>query len=203
MEGHLHIAGGERVAIAHKHPGPAERASRFQALFADEEAFRAWYEQALQRVYSFVLVRCGGVVSDAMELTQETFVEATRSRMRYDGRADPVTWICGIARNTIADSYRRKRRDELRRFSPLHDETDEPEVSVPEPGGEVDAREAVFSALRSIPHSQGLVLALHYLDELPMREIARLIGRSESSVESLLSRGRESFRRAYSAAEVA
>jgi DNA-directed RNA polymerase specialized sigma24 family protein len=48
---------------------------------------------------------------------------------------------------------------------------------------------------------QRAVLVLHYLDVLPVSEIAAELERSESSIESLLSRGRESFRRALAAGD--
>jgi DNA-directed RNA polymerase specialized sigma24 family protein len=40
-------------------------------------------------------------------------------------------------------------------------------------------------------------LILRYVDDLPVREVARLLSRNEGAVESLLSRGRERLRREY------
>lgn len=177
-----------------------ERAAGFQALIADEDAFRSWYDRALPRVYSFVLARCGGVGTEALELTQEIFVEAVRSRMGYDGRADPITWMCGIARNKIADRFRRRSREQRRHLALINEQIRE--SALREAAEEVDAREAVLAVLRTIPATQSIVLTLHYLDELPVREIARMLGRSESAVESLLTRGRESFKRIYTESEV-
>jgi RNA polymerase sigma-70 factor (ECF subfamily) len=48
--------------------------------------------------------------------------------------------------------------------------------------------------LRQLADDQRLAVVLHYLDGLSVREIARQLGRSESSVESLLSRGRDHLR---------
>ena len=50
-----------------------------------------------------------------------------------------------------------------------------------------------------MPTYQRVVMVLRYLDQLPVREIASTIGRSEKATESLLSRAREAFRRAYGA----
>ena len=41
------------------------------------------------------------------------------------------------------------------------------------------------------------MLVFHYADDLPVREIARRLGKSESATESLMTRAREAFRRAY------
>jgi RNA polymerase sigma-70 factor (ECF subfamily) len=169
-----------------------ERSNRFKRLFDDQAAFRAWYDQALPVVYGFTVGRCGGDASMASEITQEAFVDAVRERDRFDGVSDPVTWVCAIARNKAVDQFRRLER-ERRRHLRLVRET--PEITQPSDG--LETREVVLNALRTLPRSQQAALVMHYLDGLPMREIARNIGRSESAVESLLTRARESFRRSY------
>jgi RNA polymerase sigma-70 factor, ECF subfamily len=173
-----------------------EATGGFIGLFGDEAAFRSWYDAALPRVYAYLFDRCGGQASLAQELTQETFVHAVRSRQEFEARSDPVTWLCGIARHKLADHYRRQGR-ESRRFLRLvtrHLERDAEDV--PE---ESDRRSFVLQTLRRLPDMQRLVLILHYMDALSSREIAQLLGRSESAVESLLVRGREGFRRLYRA----
>jgi RNA polymerase sigma-70 factor (ECF subfamily) len=65
----------------------------------------------------------------------------------------------------------------------------------------VESREAVERALSGLPAMQRAVLVLHYLDDLPTAEVARVVGRSESAVESLLTRARENFRRRYRSGE--
>src|SRR5262245_32717573 len=91
-------------------------ADEFRAAFADEASFRAWYDAMLPRVYAFIASRCGGPGQLAEELTQQTFVEATRRRGTFDGRSEVTTWMCGIARHKLADHYRRLERDERRRI---------------------------------------------------------------------------------------
>ena len=87
----------------------------FAELVENPARFRLWYDGALPRVYRYLLARCGDQAV-AEELTQEAFVEAIRSRRRFEGRSDPVTWICAIGRNRLADHVRRGRRDENRHW---------------------------------------------------------------------------------------
>jgi RNA polymerase sigma-70 factor (ECF subfamily) len=176
------------------------RVDAFLALVADERAFRAWYDEALSVVYAFVLYRTGGRSAIAMELTQETFVEAVRSAGRFDGRSAPVTWVCGIARHRIADHFRRLVRDK-RRTVPLSTVPAEAEKDPRDWARSADTREDVLRALRRLPAPQASVLALHYLDGLSVPEIARSLGRSQKAIESLVNRARESFRRAYAGPE--
>jgi RNA polymerase sigma-70 factor (ECF subfamily) len=55
----------------------------------------------------------------------------------------------------------------------------------------------IDDTLAAIPALQRAVLVLHYMDRLSVREVARLIGKSEAATASLLARGREAFRQAY------
>ena len=87
----------------------------FAALCADERAFDAWYAAALPVVYGYVHGRTGGDAHLAEDVTAEAFFEAVRARNSFAGRADPVTWICSIARNRLIDHYRASARDDTPR----------------------------------------------------------------------------------------
>ena len=174
---------------------PMAIASRgdFAAVVRDEARFRDWYDATLPRVYRYLAARCAGDDALAEELTQQTFVEAIRQRERFDGRSDIVTWMCAIGRNKLVDHYRRHGRD-VRRHERLI--ADHPQ-STDAPWRAAEAREAVEAAMAQLPSDQRIALLFRYLDGLSVREVARAIGRSEKATESLLARGRESFRRAF------
>ena len=58
-------------------------------------------------------------------------------------------------------------------------------------------RERTARALTAMPEAQRQALVLRYLDRLAVPEIAVALGRSPHAVESLLARGRISFKRRY------
>ena len=173
----------------------AQPLDAWHAALADEAAFERWYRSVVPRVYAFLFTRCGQDVELAEELTQRTFVAAIEQRWRFDGRADPVTWLCGIARHKLADHFRAREREERRRMRM--------EVRELALGGEadpvdaIDEREAVARAFRSLPAAQQAVLAFVVFDGLAIAEAGRLLGRSAGATQSLLHRARETFRRAY------
>lgn len=158
------------------------------ALLRDEVAFRAWYDETLPRVFGYLLLRTGRDYQVAEDLAQETFAEFVRSRHRYDGRAELVAWIIGIARHRLVDHYRRAERRQRSLIRLLA----EPER--PQPLFE-SANDPILEALEGLPPAQRAAVVLRYVDDLPVREVARLLHRSESATESLLSRARESLRR--------
>ena len=169
------------------------RSESFRSLLDDRDAFRAWYDAALPIVYGLVLARCGGDATIATDIAQEAFLAAVRDRDHFDGESDAVTWVCGIARHKLADHFRRVARDQRRHLRLVR----EPRPRAPDAMDVVDARSSVLKALRALPEMQRVVLAMHYLDDLSVRDIASTLGRRESSVESLLTRGRDGFRRVY------
>jgi RNA polymerase sigma-70 factor, ECF subfamily len=167
----------------------------FASVFADEASFRAWYDRMLPRIYAFIASRCGGPGALAEELTQQTFVEATRRRGTFDGRSDVGTWMCAIARHKLADHYRALEREERRRLRLAVREVTP--ASSPDAWAATDERDAIERALRTLPASQRAALVFRHLDGRSVREIGVLLHRSDSAVESLLARAREGFRAAY------
>ncbi|HET8778118.1 MAG TPA: sigma-70 family RNA polymerase sigma factor [Candidatus Limnocylindria bacterium] len=174
-------------------PMAIEYAPRLASIVGDEGRFRAWYDAVMPRVYRYLAARCGGDDALAEELTQQTFVEAIRSRDRFDGRSDVVSWLCAIGRHKLVDHYRRIQRDDRRQDRLI----DHQRLGADTPWRAVEARDAVNGALAQLPPDQRLALLFRHLDGMPVREVAAAIGRSEKATESLLARARESFRRAY------
>ena len=171
-----------------------DRKHRLAETFGDAVAFRAWYDDAVQRVYGYLYGRCGGDIEVAEEITQQTFLQAVRHWQDFDGRSDPVTWLCSIARNRLTDHYRdqdRQRRRHLRLV------VREIESATPAPDRAVGDRDAMVRALRQLPDIERTALVLRYVDDLSVREVAALLGRSVDGTDALLRRAKERFRTVY------
>jgi RNA polymerase sigma-70 factor (ECF subfamily) len=166
-----------------------------QSALASDRAFEAWYGRTLPRIYAYLFSRCGRDAALAEELSQQTFFAAIDQRSRYDGRSDVVTWLCGIARHKLADHFRAVERVERRqmRLQVRQLELDQMGPAAPGP----DDRSAIADALRSLPAAQRAVLAFVVLDDMPVKEAARLMGKSVPATHSLLHRARANFSRVY------
>jgi len=153
-----------------------------------DDAFREWYEATLPRVYGYLYSRCGRNAELAEELTQQTFIEAVRSGVhKADSRS--VNWVIGIARHRLVDHFRALERRE-RTFLRLVQMRPPQAIAIEQE----DIDERVAAALDRLPAAQRAALILRYVDDLAVRDVARLTGRTEASVESLLSRGRATLR---------
>jgi len=176
------------VGVAH----PAT--NELREAMTDDVAFRSWYDRVLPRVYAYLVARTrDGELAE--ELTQQVFIAAIDRRTSFDGRSDSVTWLCSIARHKLADHFRRLEREERRVARVVVRE-----IELASPGDAwtaVESREAIASALASLPASQRAALIFVDLDELPVREAARLLRRSPQATQSLVTRARASFRAMY------
>jgi RNA polymerase sigma-70 factor, ECF subfamily len=156
---------------------------------ADPEWFREFYDRALPVVYGYFLNRCGGRVEVAQDLTQETFMAAVRGMQRREPIAAPLPWIVSIARRRLVDHYRRQSRE---RGPRAPDERRNPGVET------TTAAEArVIAALDSVSPTHRAAIVLRYVDGLPVREVAEVLGKSERAAESLLVRARRALLDAY------
>lgn len=168
-----------------------EHAERAVADLRDPATFRALYEHMLPRVYSFVYHRCGGNVAVAEDVTQEAFLAAVREIHKGTEVHDPPGWLFGLARHKLYDHFRHEAREE--RTLRLVWEA-EPEEGWTDEGPDP---ELTLAALGSMPPTQRNALVLRYLEGLSVPEVADVLERSVHATESLLARGRLTFRRAY------
>jgi RNA polymerase sigma-70 factor (ECF subfamily) len=143
------------------------------------EALRLGY---LDEIYAYASRRLARR-EDAEDAAAETFRAAFANLHRMP-KGDVRLWLFGIARRKVADLYRKERR---RREVALTDD-----LAVTE-GQSLESREAAANIRRivySLPDNQREALLLQYLEGLSHAEIAFVIGRSPTAVNSLIQRAR-------------
>jgi RNA polymerase sigma-70 factor (ECF subfamily) len=135
------------------------------------------------------LVRSLSVAGDgAADAVQEAFVQALlrwRTIGRYD---DPAGWVRHVAVRRMLNEHRsRRRRDAAIERLSAHPR--EPRVEV------ADAPDDQLVALVvALPRRQRIAVALRYYDDMPVAEVAELMGISEGAVRYHLHAARERLR---------
>ncbi|MBE0431783.1 MAG: RNA polymerase sigma factor [Dehalococcoidia bacterium] len=163
------------------------------------------YTTYRNRLYSMILGRVGGDRSAAEDLVQEVFLAALSSLDNFRGESQFYTWLRSIAVHKINDYYRRQaRQPEADTSAPDFTETQLDRARDHEPATltmmeTAETRQSVHRALVGLPRDYRRVLVLKYLDEMPVLEISRIMGRSPKSIEGLLSRARQAMRNNLSA----
>ncbi|MGI8761879.1 MAG: RNA polymerase sigma factor [Jatrophihabitantaceae bacterium] len=154
----------------------------------------ALYDAALPQVYGYLLRRCGDR-DVAEELTSETFLAATDAARRTDPPPLGVGWLIGVARHKLADHWRGRAREQRNLRAVATDPTVEP-ATVDPWDGRLDALQAWATLARLAPQHRA-ALTLRYVDDLPVPQVADLLGRTAPATEALLVRARREFRAVY------
>ena len=159
-------------------PGPSDEELMDAYIEGDEAAFRLLFER-----YAPILLRLTRrhLRDDelAQEIVQQTFfrVHGARNDFRRGSKLRP--WVMTIAMNLVREHWRRKKR---RKMSDLEVDTQAAPQADYMPI-ELRQRSALLhGALEQLPTSQREVVELHWFQERPYAEIARIVGTSEGAV---------------------
>ncbi|MCC6461982.1 MAG: RNA polymerase sigma factor [Saprospiraceae bacterium] len=139
---------------------------------------------------------------DAEEAAQDIFVKIHRKLPGFQEKSSLKTWIYRIAVHHCLDVLKaRTRHKRFAFFKTLFSsdtETPAPLTNFDHPGVQLEDREALellFQKINQLPEQQKTALILKYLDELPQRDIAAIMGLSEKAVESLLQRAKQGLKK--------
>lgn len=159
-----------------------------QARQAD---FAILYERYFPRIYRFAYARLRNH-ADTEEVVQETFAAVFRSIDAYRGQSSLLSWIYGIAKNTVNNYIRRSRAHDQR--------VERAETELVRSAHSLDActpeehlslrryQDAIQERLASVAEWHQEVFVLRHVDNLPIGEIAKRVSRSNDAVRSSLYR---------------
>jgi RNA polymerase sigma-70 factor (ECF subfamily) len=150
-----------------------------RATGRDGEAFGQLYDMHVVRVYRHIYYLVNSI-SEAEDLTAQTFLQAWEAIERYENRGVPfVSWLLRIAHN-LAVSHLRSRRQ----GSQLHDGlVDQDRLRDPEKVAERQAdEERVRRAILKLRTEQRQVIILRFVEDLEYPEVAEITGKSVAAV---------------------
>jgi RNA polymerase sigma-70 factor (ECF subfamily) len=152
-------------------------------VIVEPSDFDAFFRAHYRSVTGLAYVLCGDK-GRAEDLAQEAFADAHRSWRKIGGYEDPGAWVRRVVTNK-AISLRRRRSAESSAFVRL---LGRPPATGTETAT-VDAS-AMWSAVRALPRRQAQVVALMFLDELDVAEVARVLQCGEATVKTHLHRAK-------------
>lgn len=173
-----------------------ERELVSRARAGDTAAFEQLMLDNQDRVYTLCL-RMTGNREDALDLAQETFLNAWRGLSSFQGNSSFSTWVYRLASNACIDFLRkRKRRQQGESPHSLDDE----EAPLPEPADprgspeeELERRElrrAVERGLQALPDHHRQVLIMRELSGMSYQEIGAVLDLDLGTVKSRIARAR-------------
>lgn len=162
-----------------------------RAARGDQTAFELLWERHWHAVYSYAWLLARNV-SDAEDITQETFLALVRRPQAFDpARAQLRTWMIAVVRR----QYLNRRRGHLRESADLDFDRAEDSPEVIEDLILLERAEAVRSAVSALPEAQREALYLFEFEGLSMAEIASILNIETNAVKARLFRAREQLKR--------
>jgi len=173
-------------------------------LDGDEAAFDTFADELLPRLYRYAMSRLGDREL-AGEVTQATLCKTIGKLDTFRGESSLLTWLCACCRNEIAMHFRRQQRRPIESDFDLDSETLSADQGLwMTPGANVESalqrREEsalVHRALDELPERYARALEWKYLRNQSVAEIAERLDVGLKAAESVLSRARVAFRKAY------
>jgi RNA polymerase sigma-70 factor (ECF subfamily) len=140
---------------------------------------------------------------DADDLTQDIFIQAFQSLVKFKGDSSFSTWIYRIAVNASLNKVRKSSKNYLmQRFESILGGEKQITLEIPVPENEnpeslliLDEHRAwVQKALNSLPENQRTAIVLSKYDDLSQKEIAEIMNTTEGAVEALIQRAKTGLR---------
>jgi len=164
-----------------------------RAKEGDRSAFDMLYVLYATPVYRYVFLRLHSV-SDAEDITQETFMKAYQAIGRYsDETGNMLPYLFTIARNLLINHTKKKRPDAY-----------QPE-EMDKHGGTEQASDlaiakeksaAIQHAMSCLSDTEKEVIELKFFGERTYEEIAEILGKREDAIRQHVARGMKKMRSA-------
>src|SRR5262245_38174371 len=143
----------------------------------DTDKVRAVFEASYRRLVGQLYGVCGDL-TEAEEVVAEAFARAVQRQRMFVRLDNPEAWLRTVAVNVSRTRFRR------RMLVPAQERGDDRRPVLD------DDRLALMAAMRKLPVAQREAIALHYLADLPISEVAEATGAPVGTVKARLSRGR-------------
>ena len=165
------------------------------------EGEKALYEIIVRRFNPF-LYKIGRSYNynheDTQDLMQETFIDAYKSLLQFEGRADFKTWIIRIMMNNC---YRKREKASFKNEI-MQDANEYSTPMFSNKNNDIDKiiqnrelRHIIENALRKIPFDYRMVFSLREISGLNVSETAEMLGISETNVKVRLNRAKTMLRK--------
>lgn len=149
------------------------------------ERFDAFYMREFRRVVGLAFALSGSRWA-AEDLAQEAFIAAHQQWERIGRYERPETWVRRVVSNMAVSAYR-KRQSEARALARMALKRQEP-LPAMEP-----LDDGFWAAVRALPRKQAQAIALHYLEDRPIAEVADVLDCSPATAKVHLHRGRKTL----------
>jgi RNA polymerase sigma-70 factor (ECF subfamily) len=172
------------------HFDPSEQSDEsllFRIAEGDRLSLEALYVRHRDSICRFI-TRMVNRSNIAHDLTNEVFLAVWQQAGQFEHQSTVIAWMKGIARFKALTILRRRKDEELddEIVEFIQDPDDSPEVVL----HHKSRTRVVQSCLSSLPTEYRQVIDLAYYQEMPLEEVAKLVGITPNAVSKRLARAR-------------
>lgn len=168
-----------------------------KAVKGDNSAFEALMEKHMGIIYNIAL-RMTANQDDAEDMTQEIMIKIFRSLGSFKGNSKFSTWIYRVAVNTCLDELKKKKnKKHLSLDAEISGDDGENQIEIkddsPSPeklAEQNELRDMVAAAVKLLSDEHRAVIVLRDIRGMSYSEIAGILGCSDGTVKSRISRAR-------------
>ena len=153
----------------------------------DASAADEFFDAYAARIRRFIGSALGNI-ADADDILQDTVIALAEALPFFRGDSSLFTFACAIAHRKVLTVFRSNAR---RARITLAAAVAQPESHQPPSSDNADVKHAFY---RLTPEYRE-ILALKYIEEISVAEIARVLAMSEHAIESRLARARKALRK--------
>jgi RNA polymerase sigma factor (sigma-70 family) len=167
--------------------------------FFSEDEFADIYSAFNKKIYNFAY-RMTQNKELAEDITQETFIKVLNNYDKFRGDSSISTWIYAIAKNVCFQYLNKAKKGTFRSIEELIEK-----VSAPVDKDQYDEQEkqsyinqvkngCLLGLLRCLSFYQRIAFILNVLNEISIKNISKIINRSENSTRILIHRARTNIK---------
>jgi RNA polymerase sigma-70 factor (ECF subfamily) len=159
------------------------------------------YFTVLYRRYAGkVFAKCISMLADegqARDATQDIFIKILLNLSKFTEQSSFSTWVYSITYNYCIDMIRKKKKMPLLFTEDVSRVSRETEVEVPDSVLLEMKQERLEKVIGLLPPGDKAILMMKYIDDLQIKEIGEILGKTESAIKMQIMRAKQRAQSIY------
>jgi len=176
-------------------PSDTELIARFLA-----EQNPHYFTQIYRRYAGKVYAKCLSMLQNdawARDAVQDIFIKVFLSLSRFSEKSAFSTWLYSITYNYCIDLLRRRKKLPVLLAEDVGRLGDAPVPEVPDSVLLEMKQERLEAVLRHLSEGDRVILLMKYLDDMPIKDMAQLFGKTESAIKMQILRAKHRAQLVY------
>lgn len=162
-------------------------------MSSENEQFSLIYDQYIEKIYRFIYLKVNSQET-AEDITSKVFLRAYEAYIKPNNKIDNISaFLYRVAGNAVIDHYRERGRANLVSSDAVPEVADLGSDSHEKAVLNADIL-MIKKAIQKLPKEHQDAIIWYYLEDMPIKNIAELLGKPEGNVRVMIHRGLKNLR---------